>query len=102
MDHDGFDRPERESPAESGKHKFHEEFCQTYEEAFIWRFGYYIDIMQRLAEYVGRDKLIEMINRAVDETNERSETDDPEHTLTRYAEAGKNAFKNMMTWEVIE
>ena len=92
----------RKSPEKSEQHKFQKDFCQTYEKAFIWRFGYYIDIMQRFAEYFGRDKLITMIKRAVDERNEGGGTDYPEHTFTEYIESGKNAFKNMMTWEVIE
>ena len=45
----------------SETHKFHRDFTQTYEDAFRWRFGYYIEIMQHLAEYLGRDKLIEAI-----------------------------------------
>ena len=93
---------EPEPQEESERHKFQEDFCQTYEDAFIWRFGYYVDVMQRLANYLGRDTLIGMIERAVDEANEPAETDDPEHTFTGYVESGKRAFKNMMTWEIVE
>ena len=86
----------------SKTHKFHRDFTQTNEDAFRWRFGYYIEIMQHLAEYLGRDKLIEAIMRAVDQTNEGGEIDDPEHTLKEYVKSGMEAFKNMMTWEVVE
>ncbi len=102
MNNNDGDRPKRTSREKSEKHKFQKNFCQTYEEAFRWRFEYYIKIMKRLAEYVGRDKLVEMIQRAVDEGNVRREPDNPEHTFTEYIESGKKAFKNMMTWEVIE
>ncbi|MGB3903943.1 MAG: L-2-amino-thiazoline-4-carboxylic acid hydrolase [Anaerolineae bacterium] len=102
MNDNNFDQSERRPREESDKHEFQEVFHQTYEDAFVWRFRYYIDIMQRFAEYLGRDRLIEMIKCAVDERDERSETDDTEHTFTRYIESGKNAFENMMTWEVIE
>lgn len=102
MNNKNLDPSEREPREESDKHSFQKDFRQTYEDAFVWRFGYYIDIMQRFAEYLGRDKLIGMITRAVEEGNERSEADDTEHTFTRYVESGKNAFKNMMRWEVIE
>ncbi len=102
MNTNNSDRLESKASEESETHKFQEVLHQTYEDAFVWRFGYYIDIMQRFAEYLGRDKVVEMIKRAVDETNERSEADVTEHTLTRYVESGKKAFGNMMTWEVIE
>ncbi len=88
--------------AESKKHKFQRDFCQTYEAAFNWRFGDYIDLMQRFAVYLGRRKLIEMIKQAVDERYTGDVPDDPEHTLTGYIESGKRAFKNMMSWEVVE
>jgi len=97
MNSNDFDQSERFK-----QHKFRKNFCQTYEDAFIWRFEYYIDIMRRFSEYLGRENLIEMIKRAVDENNETSAPDNPEHTLTKYIEYGNDAFKNMMTWEVIE
>ena len=59
MNTNKFDQLKREPQEKSEKHKFQEDFCQTYEAAFKWRFGDYI-------------------------------------------ESGKRAFKNMMTWEVIE
>jgi hypothetical protein len=102
MNKDNFDQSERESKEASEQHKFQKDFCQTYEDAFVWRFEYYINIMQRFAEYLGRDKLIEMIKRAVDESNETSSPDNPEHTLVEYIEYGGNAYGSMMTWEIIE
>ena len=102
MDKNNFDQSESKHREKYENHKFQKNFCQTYEDAFIWRFGYYIDVMQRFAEYLGRDKLIEMIKRSIDETNKREGADNPEHTLKKYIESGKNTFKNMMTWEIIE
>ncbi len=102
MNGENFDQSAGRPRETSDKHKFQRVFHQTYEDAFTWRFGYYIDIMQRFAEYLGREKLIEMIMRAVDESAERSEPDDTEHTFTRYVASGKSAFENMMTWEIIE
>lgn len=83
-------------------HKFEKELTMTYEKAFEWRFGYYIDIMKQLAEDIGKDKFLEMIQRAVDKSNDVCEPDNPDHTLTTYIESGKMAFTNMMTWEIIE
>jgi hypothetical protein len=58
--------------------------------------------MQRFAEYLGRDTLIEMIKRAVDERYKGFVPDNPEHTFTEYIESGKREFENMMSWEVVE
>jgi len=84
------------------KHKFQNEFRRTVEEAFEWRFAYYIEIMLRFAQYLGRDKLIEMIKRAVDESNPPNPSPDPDFSLRDWADAGSEAFKDMMTWEVVE
>ena len=102
MNQNHLDQAERTPQEKPEQHKFQRDFCQTYEEAFRWRFGYYIDLMECLAEHLGREKLVEMIMRAVDERDIGGEPDNPEHTLAEYVESGKRAFHNMMTWEVIE
>ncbi len=102
MNNNNFDQSEKHPQETSEQHKFQKDFCQTYEEAFIWRFGYYIDLMQCFAEYLGRETLIEMIIRAVDERGKGDGPDNPAHTFPDYIASGKRMFKNMMTWEVIE
>jgi len=83
-------------------HKFNKVLTLTYEDAFKWKLGYYIEMMLQLAEYIGREKLIELIKRAVDNCSKGCEKDDPGHTIPRFNESGRNAFKNMMIWEIIE
>jgi hypothetical protein len=83
-------------------HKFQREFKRTVEEAFNSRFEYYIKIMLRFAVYLGRDKLIEMIKRAVDESNPPCTTPDSNFSLRDWINAGNEAYKDMMTWEVVE
>jgi hypothetical protein len=90
------------SQEESEKHRFQNELSQTYENAFRWRFDYYTNIMQRFADYLGRDKLLEMIQCAVDENNKRIAIDNPEHSLASFVEYGKEAYENMLTYEIIE
>ena len=58
--------------------------------------------MKCFAVYLGRETLIEMIIRAVDETEKGDEADNPAHTFPEFVASGKRAFKNMMTWEIIE
>jgi hypothetical protein len=86
----------------SEKDKFQNDFSQTYEDAFRWKFDYYINIMKRFSDYLGMDNLLELIKRAVEENNKRIATDNPEHTLSKFVEYGKEAYKNMMVYEVIE
>jgi len=86
----------------SEKHKFQNDFSQTYEDAFRWKFDYYINIMKGFSDNLGRGKLLELIKRAVDENNKRIVTDNPEHTLASFVEYGKEAYKNMLAYEVIE
>jgi hypothetical protein len=93
MNNNNDDLLKRETQEGYEKHKFQKDFCQTYETAFIWRFGDYIDLMQRFAEYLGSDKLIEMIKHAVDERYNSNVPDNPEHTFKDYIESGKRAFK---------
>ena len=91
-----------QSEKKSGKHKFQKEWGHTYEDAFRWKFGYYIEIMERFADFFGRDKLIEIIKRAVDESNQRSATNDPDFSFVKWIEGGRDMFKNMIVREEIE
>jgi len=88
--------------AEIEKHKFHLDWTQTYEEAFRWRFRYYIDLMKKFSEYLGRDKLLAMIKRATDEYILADPANDKNFYFTRWIQGGKEYFKNMMTWDIVE
>lgn len=83
------------------KHKFQKEWGHTYEEAFKWRYGYYIEIMEEFSKYIGREKLIEMIMRAVDDSNPICENDDPNFSFLEWIGGGEY-YQNMMTWEIME
>ena len=83
------------------KHKFQKEWGHTYEEAFKWRYGFYIDIMEELSKYLGRKKLIEMIMSAVDDSNPISENVDPDFSFLEWTKGG-SVYQNMMTRDIIE
>jgi hypothetical protein len=83
------------------KHKFQLDWTHTYEEAFRWRYGYYINLMKKFGEYLGRDKLITMIKKATDEYIMADARKDENFNFTRWLEGGK-VYKNMMTKEIIE
>lgn len=83
------------------KHKFQKEWGHTYEEAFKWRYGFYIDIMEEFSKYLGRKKLIEMIMSAVDDSNPISENVDPDFSFLEWTKGG-SIYQNMMTRNIIE
>lgn len=92
----------RRRPQEpSGKHKFQKEWGHTYEEAFKWRYGFYIDIMEEFSKYLGRNRLIKMIMRAVDDSNPINENSDPNFSFLEWIGDG-SIFQNMMTYDIIE
>jgi hypothetical protein len=84
------------------KHKFQEIFSHTYEEAFRWRYEYYIKLMLRFAEHLGRDKLIEMIKQASDADTMSNASDGKDFSFEKYICPGETTYRNMMTWEVVE
>jgi len=84
------------------KHKFQEIFSHTYEEAFKWRYEYYIKLMLSFAEKLGRDKLVEMIKQAADESAMAGASDGRDFSFKEYFDSGNAKFKNMITWEVKE
>lgn len=83
------------------KHKFQLNWTQTYEEAFRWRYLYYIDLMKKIGEYTGRDELITMIKNATDEYILADATYDKDFNFSRWIEGGK-VYENMMTKEIVE
>jgi len=84
------------------KHKFQEIFSHTYEEAFRWRYEYYIKLMLRFAEHLGRDRLIEMIKQAADENRMANASDNKDFSFEKYICPGDTTYRNMMTWDVVE
>jgi hypothetical protein len=82
-------------------HKFQKPWGHSYEEAFEWRFGYYIDIMERFSEYLGRDRLIKMIMQAVDESSLQNSANDLDFSFAEWIQGG-SVYQNMMTREIIE
>jgi len=57
--------------------------------------------MEEFSKYLGRKKLIEMIMRAVDDSNPISENSDSNFFFLEWTEGG-SIFQNMMTREIIE
>ena len=87
--------------SEQETHKFQKDFVHTYEEAFRWRFNYYINFMEHFAKVLGRNKLIEMINQANDDYYKSVAENDPDFSFDKWLEGG-SVYANMMTSTVVE
>jgi hypothetical protein len=96
------DQPQGKSGHSTGAHKFQNESCRTHEDAYRWRFGYFIDLMERFGEYLGREKLIEMIKRASDENNRMGAKNAPEFSFVEWINGGIEKYKDVMVWETVE
>jgi hypothetical protein len=92
---------ERKPKEKPRKHKFQKEWCHTYEEAFRWKHEWYIEIIKRFEEYLGKDKLIEMIKNAGDEISKSEAKNDPYFSFVEWLKGGER-FQNMMTRKIIE
>ena len=85
-------------------HKFQSEFCRSHEEAFRWRFGYFIDQMEILSELLGKDKLIDLLKTAAYQSQLKKVDHITGKPLARFV----NDFKNnefhdkTLTFELIE
>jgi membrane-bound lytic murein transglycosylase MltF len=89
----------------SGKqplHKFEKTWELSYEQVFQQRFGYYIALMKRFEEYLGREQLLEMIKRANDESILAEASDGVGFDFRSWVQGGSEYFADMMTWEVVE
>jgi hypothetical protein len=81
------------------------EYCKSHEEAWRWRFGYYIQTMESLAEYLGRDKLLELLKKIKDDEIKRKSTINPENTFANFTKKYKdedNKYKNTLTYRIIK
>lgn len=81
------------------------EYCMSHEEAWRWRFGYYIHTMEGLAAFLGRDELLELLKQIKDDAMKGESTINPEHTLVNFAKKYKdkdNKYKNTNTYRIIE
>ena len=66
--------------------------------------GLYIHTMESLAEYLGRDKLLELLKKIKDDGIKRESTINPEHILANLARRykDKDHYKNTLTYRIID
>ena len=57
--------------------------------------------MECIAEYIGRDRLLELIKRAGDESIGKNASNDPDFSFAEWLKGGE-VYKNMMTSEIVE
>jgi hypothetical protein len=91
--------PSRQGSPE--KHKFALEWGHTFEEAFRWKYEWFIAMMKQFEEYLGKDRLLEMLRNAGDEISRRNAKNDPNFSFSEWLKGG-GVYKNMLTKEIIE
>jgi hypothetical protein len=85
-------------------HKFDTKVDWSYEEAYRWKFGVYVDRMNRMANYIGRDKLIDALKKSTEEFYSSIASYKPENTLQDFIRPffEDDYYKTILTIEVIE
>ena len=86
------------------KNKYQNDFCRTYEEAWKWRYNYYINLMEELAKIIGREKLIELLKNSTDNITFRNTKRDSNFKLSEFGNILKTSelYRNTLTFEIIE
>jgi len=86
------------------EHKFDNKVDWTFKQVFERQYSTYIDRLNRLAKFIGRDKLIDFLKKSTVEFYGSLETYNPENTLTNFIQPFKenNYFKTILTIKFIE
>ena len=89
---------------ESDKHKFQNDFCRSHEEAWKWRFGYFIDRMEAMSDIIGREILINLLKQASTVSQLKKSTDNSKNTLLHFINNFKinPLYENSLTYEILE
>ena len=85
-------------------HKFNKKVDWTFEEAYRWRNSLIADRMNRISNYLGREKLFDALKKSTEEYYGSIETYKPENTLQNFVKPffEDEYYKTILTTEVIE
>jgi len=85
-------------------HKFNRKVDWTFEQAYRWRNSLIVDRMNRISNYLGREKLIDALKKSTEEYYSSIETYKPENTLQNFVKPffEDEDYKTILTTEVIE
>jgi hypothetical protein len=84
--------------------KFNKKIGWTYEQAYRWRAQLYADRMNRISNYLGREKVIDALKKSTEEYYSSIETYKPGNTLQDFVKPfyKEESYKSILTIEVIE
>jgi hypothetical protein len=85
-------------------HKFDKKLDWTYEQVYRWRNKLFVDRINRISSYLGRDKVIEALKKSTEDYYSSIATYKPENTLQNFIKPffTDEAFKTILTIEVID
>jgi hypothetical protein len=84
--------------------KFNKKIGWTYEQAYRWRAQLYADRMNRISNYLGREKVIDALKKSTEEYYSSIETYKPGNTLQDFVKPfyKEESYKSILTVELIE
>ncbi|MCP3923080.1 MAG: L-2-amino-thiazoline-4-carboxylic acid hydrolase [Desulfobacterales bacterium] len=85
-------------------HKFQMDFSKPYEDAWRWKYSYYIERMKHLGDFLGKDKFIELLKKATDESYKNT-FEKPGHALVDFIKPIKSnipRFKIARTFNIVK
>jgi hypothetical protein len=85
-------------------HKFNKKVDWSYEEAYRQKFGVYVDRLNRIANYIGREKLIDALKKSTEEFYTSIESYESGNTLQDFVRPfyEDDHYKTILTIEIIE
>lgn len=85
-------------------HKFNKKVGWTYEQAYQWRAKLFADRMNRMSNYLEREKLIDALKKSTEEYFSSIATYKPGNTLQNFVKPfyKEESYRTILTIEVIE
>jgi hypothetical protein len=85
-------------------HKFDKKVDWSYEEAYRWKFGVYVDRLNRIGNYIGRENLLDALKKSTEEFYSSIASYEPGNTLQDFVRPfyEDDYYKTILTIEVIE
>jgi hypothetical protein len=85
-------------------HKFDKKVDWSYEEAYRWKFADYVDRLNRIANYIGREKLIDALKKSTEEFYSSIASYEPQNTLQDFVRPfyENDHYKTILTIDIIE
>ncbi|KPK80728.1 MAG: hypothetical protein AMS27_16260 [Bacteroides sp. SM23_62_1] len=85
-------------------HKFNKKVDWSYEQAYRWRFSVFVDRLNRMANYIDREKMIDALKKSTEEYYSSIASYNPENTLQDFIRPflENDHYKTILTINLLE